>query len=536
MRLLWGRAALLGALVVLVGAAPAQAQLLEKLLKPSPPPRHHVNSEREYENPVLRGDYPDPSALRNSEGWWAVVTSGGWRPPFSIIQSPDLVNWQVAGRVLRRRPRWAKTDFWAPEVVSWGNRYRVYYAARNRRGRFCIGVASSSRVVGFFHDHGPVVCPRLGAIDPLAVRDEAGRPNLLWKEDGNNRGLPTPIVGAPLSADGLRLAGPRRELLRNDSPWEGGVVEAPTMTRHDGRFYLLYSARSCCTATCDYVTGAARSETLYGRWEKHPGPIFAGNSSFRCPGHGSVTDAPDGRQFLVYHAYDAHEPLLVGRQLLVDRLGWTPTGWPVLGDGRGPSRDAISPLHKAQRARRPAADDEFTGRWLAPAWQWPTDRPHLRLDRARGGRLLIGPARADGKLLPGVAGRQPAASNFAAEAVLGRRTRGARPGLAVYTARDRAVGIELRRSRVVVWRSQRRGERVLASARIRRRRPTMFRVQVVDGQWFTFRVAVPGGWRQVGPTGYRPPFWLYTPRVVLRVDGARRDRAAFERFRLVASR
>jgi hypothetical protein len=37
------------------------------------------------------------------------------------------------------------------------------------------------------------------------------------------------------------------------------------------------------------------------------------------------------------------------------------------------------------------------------------------------------------------------------------------------------------------------------------------------------------------PAGYQPPFWLDPPRVVLRVGGARRDRAAFERFRLAAS-
>src|SRR5437764_4057155 len=150
MRARWGPSVVVGAFLLLALATPARGQLLEKLLVP---PTHQVAAQR-YENPVLTGDYPDPSVIRTSEGWWAVVTSGGWSPPYSILQSPDLVNWQVAGRVLRRRPRWARGDFWAPEIERQGGRFLVYYAARNRRGHFCVGVATSRRAVGFYHDRG----------------------------------------------------------------------------------------------------------------------------------------------------------------------------------------------------------------------------------------------------------------------------------------------------------------------------------------------------------------------------------------------
>src|ERR671931_237670 len=69
-----------------------------------------------YSNPVVPGDYPDPSIIRDGKDYWAVVTSGGWRPPFSVLHSNDLVNWQVAGSVLRHRPPWARSSFWAPEI------------------------------------------------------------------------------------------------------------------------------------------------------------------------------------------------------------------------------------------------------------------------------------------------------------------------------------------------------------------------------------------------------------------------------------
>jgi beta-xylosidase len=248
---------LIVALMPLALAAPAQAGLLERLLKPERP-----DPGPTYENPVLTGDYPDPSVIRNYDGWFAAVTSDGWMPPYSILYSPDLVNWRVTGSVLRRRPAWARDHFWAPEMVRWGNRFLVYYAARHKKGRFCIAVAWSYRPTGPYRDEGPIACPELGAIDPLPVVDESGRPNLVWKEDGNYRGLPTPIMAAPLTRDGFALAAPGRELFRNDSAWEGGIVEAPTITRHDGRFYMLYSAGSCCGPGCNYATGVARSERL----------------------------------------------------------------------------------------------------------------------------------------------------------------------------------------------------------------------------------------------------------------------------------
>src|SRR5947208_861349 len=83
-----------------------------------------------YSNPVLPGDYPDPSVLRDGANYWAVTTSGGWSPPFTMLTSRDLVNWAVAGSVLHKAPAWARGDFWAPEIVKRGRGYLVYYSAR----------------------------------------------------------------------------------------------------------------------------------------------------------------------------------------------------------------------------------------------------------------------------------------------------------------------------------------------------------------------------------------------------------------------
>src|SRR3954447_11088579 len=85
-----------------------------------------------YSNPVLAGDYPDPSIIRVGDDYWATATSSEWAPHFPLLHSRDLVNWEVVGAVFRKRPAWSMGNFWAPEISHDRGRYFVYYTARKK--------------------------------------------------------------------------------------------------------------------------------------------------------------------------------------------------------------------------------------------------------------------------------------------------------------------------------------------------------------------------------------------------------------------
>ena len=166
------------------------------------------------------------------------------------------------------------------------------------------------------------------------MRDERGRLYLLWKEDGNEFRRPTPILAQRLSEDGRRLRGRPRELIRSREPWEGRIVEAPTVVRHGGYFYLFYSANRCCTEECAYAVGVARSPTLLGRWERYPGnPILRDGNGWRCPGHVSLVADAGGSLKALFHAFRTGAGVLIGRQLLVDDVTFGQDGWPRIGAG-----------------------------------------------------------------------------------------------------------------------------------------------------------------------------------------------------------
>ena len=298
-----------------------------------------------YSNPVLPGDYPDPSIVRVGSDYWATATTSQWAPIFPILHSRDLVNWTQSGAVFDTPPSWSAGSYWAPEISHDGSRFFVYYTARKKDGPLCVAVATALKATGPYTDHGPLVCQDAGSIDGAPIRDENGRRHLVWKEDGNSRKQPTPIWAQRLSANGTALEGEPKELLRNRADWEAHLIEGPYLLKRDGWFYMFYSADACCGRSCDYKLGVARAKQLLGPWERNPAnPILGGNSRWQCPGHGSVVETPDGRDFLLYHAYRTIGFQFIGRQGVLDAITWTADGWPTINNGEGPSEKAPAPL------------------------------------------------------------------------------------------------------------------------------------------------------------------------------------------------
>lgn len=285
-----------------------------------------------YENPVLPFDCPDPGVLRDGSTYVLTCTGGNTTEAFRLFTSPDLVHWVAKGYVFPNgtTPAWATGNFWAPEIHKVGSKYVAYYSALGKDGVLAVGAASASTALGPYTDRGtPLVHDAsMGLIDASEITAN-GKSYLLWKEDGNAKGKPTPIHAQQLAADGLSLVGTTAAtLITNDRGWEGPLVEGPFMVQHGGFFYLFYSANGY--ASPSYAVGVARATSPVGPFTKAPGPIVGSSAQFSGPGHCSVVDLPNGDAAMIYHAWLAgkigQNP---GRVVLVDEFVYE-NGWPLM--------------------------------------------------------------------------------------------------------------------------------------------------------------------------------------------------------------
>ncbi|HVF98585.1 MAG TPA: glycoside hydrolase family 43 protein, partial [Chloroflexia bacterium] len=241
---------------------------------PTSTPAPVVVPEGQFLNPVIRSDFPDPGITNVDGVYYAYATNSG-NKNVQVARSNDLIKWEMLRDGLPSLPRWTAIQFgnvWAPEVMKIGEQYVMYYTARDKASNVqCIGVATSPRPEGPFKDarSEAFVCQpgQGGSIDPSPYRD-GDKLYLYWKNDGNCCGSTTYIYVQELSADGLTLVGEPTQLVQNDKRWEGIVIEAPTMWKHDDAYYLFFSGN--IYNGLNYAIGYALCQSPTGPCEDAP--------------------------------------------------------------------------------------------------------------------------------------------------------------------------------------------------------------------------------------------------------------------------
>ena len=315
--------------------------------------------------------------------------------------------------------------------------------------------------------------------------------------------------------------------------------------RRDGWFYLFYSGNACCGRECNYALGVARSRNLLGPYEKNPAnPILKGNEAWKCPGHGSFVETAKGRDFLLYHAYNARDNVYVGRQALLDEVRWEAGGWPTINNGRGPSGQPLSPKGAGTGQTPSLFFDDFKMANLQAGWQWPQDNePVKRLEAVRGGWLTLSPqsAQAD-NLLGAVLARPTSTGNYVAvtEVDAAALKPHAQAGLAAYGDGENALGVSVGDGECTVWRRERNKQQMSGAAELPHGAKTVWlRLTAREGHLFRFAVSTDGrSWRDVGQEvdgSYLPP-WDRGVRVALVAGGVDNAVARFGSLRITPSR
>lgn len=488
-----------------------------------------------YRNPVIAGDFCDPSIIRVDDTYYATGTSSEWAPHYPIYTSKDLVNWEQIGHVFDKLPEWASSSFWAPEIYHHKGTYYVYYTARRKSDNVSvIGVATSEDPRKGFTDKGIICEWGSEAIDGFVFEDTDGKLYFSWKAYGLEKGRPVSLLASEMSDDLLKLKGEAFELLQADG--KPISAEGQVMTRRGDWYYLFYSSKGCCGRGCDYQVEVARAKDLKGPWEPSPvNPILAGGGEWTCPGHGTLVDLPDKRSFFLYHAYNAKENVYTGRQGLLGEIVWQDNGWPIFAGGPTPSATAASPLGKKQVAPPPVDfTDSFDGPSRPLGWQWDLQRPPVI--RTADGQLQLGVSEApDASLAGSFYGVRLQKADYSFTATIDR-SGSAQEGIAIYGDAKSALFLVVGDESVFLWKVEKGEAKALAAEPLGKSDKVQLRMTVRDGHLFRFSSSLDGQqWQNIGDKeidgAFIPP-WDRAPRVGLTVRGKAGDTGKFDAVEL----
>jgi beta-xylosidase len=265
----------------------------------------------------------DPSIVVHNKVYYLFGTiETGESNGFKAYKSNDLIRWEkdsinTSGYALCKGNSYGTSGFWAPQVFNYNNTFYMAYVADES-----IAMATSKSVSGpFTQVNISNFKSSVRQIDPFVFIDSDGKKYLYYVRvnDGNR------IFVALLNDDFSDIQpGTAKECIVANLPWENTansswpVAEGPTVIKHKGVYYLIYTANDFRNP--DYAVGYATSTSPLGPWTKFEGnPIISKNKiGVNGTGHGDLFIDNQKNMRYVFHTHYSDKEVAPRRTALIN--------------------------------------------------------------------------------------------------------------------------------------------------------------------------------------------------------------------------
>ena len=274
----------------------------------------------------------DPFILADGGKYYMYATSAGIG--FKCWVSDSLTSWSEAGMAYERSAdTFGVRNYWAPEVYKYNGTYYMVFSAIDGNNVYHIGIASSDSPTGPFKDclgGKPLYSTGYSIIDASLFFDDDGRIYMYYSRDCSENVINGKHVsqsyGIEVASDLMSVIGEPVLLTTPDVAWElktGNYIwnEGPCVLKHNGTYYLMYSANGY--ATNSYSVGYATSDSPLGQYTKSAtNPIIQGDGvKLSGTGHNNYFYSPDGTEvYTVYHAHTDPKNPSGNRTPCIDKL------------------------------------------------------------------------------------------------------------------------------------------------------------------------------------------------------------------------
>ena len=369
-----------------------------------------------YRNPVLNADYSDPDAIRVGDTYYMVSSSFNSAPGLPLLQSKDMVNWELVGHALPRQvpaahfavPRHG-AGVWAPCLRHHDGTFWIFYPDPD----FGIYVITASSFTGPWSEPRLLMAGR-GIIDPTPLWDDDGKAWLLHGWAKSRAGVNNLLTLHAMAPDGSRLLDPQGTTIIDGNKLPGyRTLEGPKFYKHDGWYYVFAPAGG----VEEGWQSVFRSRSIAGPYEDRI-VMDQGGSAVNGPHQGAWVRAQDGKDWFLHF----QDRKAYGRVVHLQPMAWA-DGWPLIGQpGLKPGvGNPVATYRKpvaGQAITAPATSDDFNGKALGLQWQWnanPQDGWHTLAARRGYLRLpVLAAPQADGyvRAAPNILAQKLPASAF----------------------------------------------------------------------------------------------------------------------------
>lgn len=284
-----------------------------------------------YNNPVIKGFYPDPSVCKVDDTYYLVCSSMQYFPGVPIFESKDLVNWNQIGHCLTR-----KSQIMLDKVNSSGGVFAP--TIRHNNGRFYMTTTNDTTHQNFYVWTDDIYGEWS---DPVYIDQDGIDPDLFFDYEHvyfMSNGTDEHGVGAINQCRIDIETG--KKLTSSQSIWRGTggrFLESPHMYKINDWYYLMAAEGG---TEFGHMVTYARSKSPNGPFEAYPlNPVLTnrnlGGYEIQAVGHGDLIQDQDENWWLLHLGFRQIGKWIpyhhLGRETFLTPITFGEDGWFTAG-------------------------------------------------------------------------------------------------------------------------------------------------------------------------------------------------------------
>lgn len=330
------------------------------------------NGNGTFTNPILHSDFSDPDVVKVGDTYYMTASSFNSVPALPILESKDLVNWELKNYALKKlvpeetyNVMQPGKGVWAPCIKFHDDYFYIFYPDPDF-GIYMIKTKNPDKE----WSEPLLIKAGKGLIDPSPLWDDDGKAYLAYAFAGSRAGIKSILMICTMNQEGTLAH--QDDVLVIDGHAEESTIEGPKIYKKNGYYYIFAPAGGVATGWQTVL----RSKNVFGPYEKRK-VMDQGKTKINGPHQGAWISTDSGEDWFIHF----QDKGAFGRIVHLQPMIWK-DNWPIIGNDHDKNGigEPVSTYKKPNIGKTfpkisPPDSDEFNVPKLGLQWQWQANPP-----------------------------------------------------------------------------------------------------------------------------------------------------------------